>query len=606
MSRFFPIAAVLLVLAVFTAPARPQEALEPVVRSSTAWSQTAARPGEQIVLAVVLDIDPEFHIQVHRPELDWLVATDVKVQDLPTGVLYGDIQFPKPHPLKVNFSGEEQMLDFYTGRAVIFLKFSVGAQVAPGDYTLSAAATWQACDDKSCLQPETKVLRPVLKVVAAGADVTKTDTELFAAYSGQGEAERLRIPFFGQDFDIDPNNLALLLLLAAVGGFLLNLTPCVLPMIPIKIMGLSQAAQNRSRCLRLGLTMCAGVIAFWLAIGGAIAFVAGFDSINTLFQKPVFTMVVGVIILLMALGMCGLFAVRLPQWVYRINPRHDSYHGSFGFGIMTAVLSTPCTAPFMGAAAAWAATQDPAITLSTFTAIGVGMALPYAVLAAFPALVDRMPRTGPASELIKQVMGLLMMAAALFFLGTGLSGVLSKPPDPPSAAYWWAVGLAVAVAGGWLAYSTMKITRSPARRAIFGAIGLALVVGGLYGGLRLSAKSPINWVYYTPDRLEAADGQDRVIVLDFTAQWCLNCHALERTMLHQEKVVEALNAADVSAIKVDITKYAAAQKKLVDVGGRRIPLLIVYAPDGREVFRSDAYTAQQVIDAVRKARAGSS
>ncbi|MDH3583697.1 MAG: thioredoxin family protein, partial [Phycisphaerae bacterium] len=585
MSRFFPIAAVLLVLAVFTAPARPQEALEPVVRSSTAWSQTAARPGEQIVLAVVLDIDPEFHIQVHRPELDWLVATDVKVQDLPTGVLYGDIQFPKPHPLKVNFSGEEQMLDFYTGRAVIFLKFSVGAQVAPGDYTLSAAATWQACDDKSCLQPETKVLRPVLKVVAAGADVTKTDTELFAAYSGQGEAERLRIPFFGQDFDIDPNNLALLLLLAAVGGFLLNLTPCVLPMIPIKIMGLSQAAQNRSRCLRLGLTMCAGVIAFWLAIGGAIAFVAGFDSINTLFQKPVFTMVVGVIILLMALGMCGLFAVRLPQWVYRINPRHDSYHGSFGFGIMTAVLSTPCTAPFMGAAAAWAATQDPAITLSTFTAIGVGMALPYAVLAAFPALVDRMPRTGPASELIKQVMGLLMMAAALFFLGTGLSGVLSKPPDPPSAAYWWAVGLAVAVAGGWLAYSTMKITRSPARRAIFGAIGLALVVGGLYGGLRLSAKSPINWVYYTPDRLEAADGQDRVIVLDFTAQWCLNCHALERTMLHQEKVVEALNAADVSAIKVDITKYAAAQKKLVDVGGRRIPLLIVYAPDGREVFR---------------------
>src|SRR5690606_18971771 len=108
--------------------------------------------------------------------------------------------------------------------------------------------------------------------------------------------------------------------------------------------------------------------------------------------------------------------------VYRFNPGHDSYVGAVGFGVMTAVLSTPCTAPFMGAAAAWSLTQDAVVTWSTFGAIGVGMAAPYLVLSAYPSLVKRMPRTGPASELIKQVMGLLMLAAGAYFIGTGVVG----------------------------------------------------------------------------------------------------------------------------------------------------------------------------------------
>src|SRR4029453_19198183 len=111
----------------------------------------------------------------------------------------------------------------------------------------------------------------------------------------------------------------------------------------------------------------------------------------------------------------------------------------FLFGSMAAVLSTPCTAPFMGAAAAWATTQKAVITLTTFGAIAVGMPLPYLILSAFPVLVRRMPRTGPASALIKQTMGLLLLAAGAYFLGTGLAGLLATPPDPPTQAYCWAV-----------------------------------------------------------------------------------------------------------------------------------------------------------------------
>ena len=112
----------------------------------------------------------------------------------------------------------------------------------------------------------------------------------------------------------------------------------------------------------------------------------------------------------------------------------------------------------MGAAAAWAATQYPATTLLTFASIGAGMAAPYMALSIFPALVERMPRTGPASELIKQVMGLLMLAAAAYFVGVGLSALVVTPPDPPGKEYWWAVMAFGAAAGFWLAYGTLRIT----------------------------------------------------------------------------------------------------------------------------------------------------
>jgi thiol:disulfide interchange protein DsbD len=209
--------------------------------------------------------------------------------------------------------------------------------------------------------------------------------------------------------------------------------------IPLKIMGLSQAAGHPARCFFLGFVMSLGVIAFWMVIGGAIAFVSGFTAINSLFQTPWFSLAVGAFILIMAVGMLGAFAVRLPQFAYMVNPSHETAPGSFAFGIMTAVLSTPCTAPFMGSAAAWAATQNPVVTLATFGAIGAGMALPYLILSAFPSLVSRMPRTGPASELIKQVMGLLMVAVAIFFLGTALTRCCVSRSTPPSASIggWW-------------------------------------------------------------------------------------------------------------------------------------------------------------------------
>jgi thiol:disulfide interchange protein DsbD len=392
-------------------------------------------------------------------------------------------------------------------------------------------------------------------------------------------------------------------MVAGFGGFLLNFTPCVLPVVPLKAMGLSQAAGGWSRGVFLGGVMSFGVVFFWMVMGFLVSGISGVTAVNQFFQYPWVTIGVGVVIALMGLGMCGLFTSALPRWVYQFDPGYESVGGALGLGVMTAVLSTPCTAPFMGAAAAWAVTQPVGTTLTTFGAIGVGMALPYFVLAAVPRLVRWMPRTGPASVLIKQVMGMLILAASAYFIGVGVTAWMGTDDESLSLAYWWPVMAMIAAAGAWLAYRVTRIVSSALNRVVWVGFGVVVMAGAVYGGVRLMDAGPIDWVQYTPERFEAAIREGEVVVMDFTAEWCLNCKWLEKNVLSVQAVVDELSRDDVLAMKVDLTSdNEVGRAKLREVGRLTIPLLVVYSRTGEVVLMSDFYTVEQVIQAIREAR----
>ncbi|MGA9262779.1 MAG: cytochrome c biogenesis protein CcdA [Desulfobacterales bacterium] len=596
-------------------PAASQEDASDVVSVRTAWSVDRARPGDSLACAVVLDIAAGYHINADSGQIKPIVdfkpyPTRVTITAVSKGITIEPPLYPQAHPVKVEFARDPLMA--FDGRTIVYVPMTLEKKDLPEKVQVNVTISYQACDNQVCLFPRQVVTTADLPVGLSGEAPQAVNQDLFVGYrlaAATGAGNSVGFSLFGWNFAINTATgfgFFLLLFTAALGGMLLNLTPCVLPLIPIKIISLSNAVQNQARCIALGLAMFLGVLFFWLILGAAIALVSGFTATNQLFQYPLFTIAVGFIIAVMAIGMCGLFSIRLPSFVYRLSPKQETLGGSFGLGILTAVLSTPCTAPFMGAAAAWAAAQHPFTTLTVFAAIGIGMALPYLLLSAFPDQICKIPRTGPASVLVKQVMGLFMLAAAAYFIGTGVSALLMTPPSPPGKGYWWAVMGFIALGGLWLAYRTIRIASKNFQRLLFVSLGAILVAGSLYGGMRLTDRGPIDWIYYTPQRFQQAIDQRKIVVMVFSAEWCLNCKALEQSVLNSAPVVEQLTREDVAPIKVDITgNNPQGKTKLQEIGHLTIPLLVVYSPAGREVFRSDFYTVAQILAAVEKARAES-
>jgi thiol:disulfide interchange protein DsbD len=599
-------------------------------------SPKSALAGSDAVIAVTLQHANHWHSHTNDPQIpdvlgdpEDYIATAIAFE-LPEGspltLHTGYIQWPETTVVQVGFTGTPVDYGVFSKTAVIYIPVTIASDAKVGETSFTIKPIFQTCDDTICLQPtpepddwgwdEYGITKSISIVTPENLPaVTHTSTfDLFDGavfaniHAGVAAPTNNEIAFdaFGIQFTLNtdgPFGLYLLLLVAMGGGFLLNLTPCVLPVIPIKIMGLSASAGNRRKTLYLGVWMMFGVMALWILLGVGIALVAGFTAINQLFQYPAFTIILGIFIGIMAIGMGGLFSIRLPNAVYKVNPKHDSWFGSFLFGVMTAVLSTPCTAPFMGAAAAWAATQSPVLTLSVFGSIGFGMAVPYLILAAFPQLVEKMPRAGAASEVIKQVMGLLMLAAAAYFLGVGLSGLMQQEGAPPSRFYLWVVAACVAAAGIWLAWRTLRIAKSTTVKGIFIILGIFITTSSVVAGIRLTETGPIDWEYYTPEILNEKLAEGNVVVLEFTAEWCLNCKLLESTVLHSSRVVEAFEADDVTPIKIDLTGNNVSGNALLhELGGLTIPLLIIMGPDGEEDFRGDFYTVNQILEAIKQSR----
>ena len=168
---------------------------------------------------------------------------------------------------------------------------------------------------------------------------------------------------------------------------------------------------------------------------------------------------------------------------------------------------------------------------------------------------------------------------------------------------WWVVAALGTAAGAWLAWRTLRITAKPGNRIVFGGIGAFILAVSVLIGLSQTAKGPIDWTYYTPARLEAAQKAGDVVVVDFTAEWCANCKTLEALVLNTPAVSKELNADDVTPIKVDLTGNNEAGNALLKASNRvTIPLLLVYGRDGSLVMNATEYTPAQVLAAIEEAR----
>lgn len=621
----------------FGGTAGPPGAGESPVEVSFLASTETARPGDQIVVAVIINHDTKWHTWPRAPfegEADVLpediasfaLRTEINPGQAPAGLLVGPTQWPETslNPVPNVTAGGTIDVPSYAGRAIAYIPILVADDAAPGEFTLPIDVFFQACDDTTCLPPEdasftltVSVAADTAAATATGEDFAGFEASIFAEIAaGTATAQAAaEVPAATRSFlGVELPNLGgfagvlLTALLAAIGGLVLNLTPCVLPVIPIKVMTISQHAGTPGKSLVLGLWMALGVIAFWVGIGLPVAFLTSVTDPSRVFGIWWVTLGIGLIIGVMGVGIMGLFVINLPQKVYMVNPKADSAWGSFVFGVMTAVLGLPCFGFVAGALLAGAATLPPAVILTIFFALGLGMASPYLVMSAKPSLVDKIPRTGPASELVKQVMGLLLMAAAAYFIGSGILALLKGGTDPlawwSTIVHWWAVALFGVAAGGWLAWQTFTITKKLPRRAFFGIVGLIVAATPIAYAADITSKARENfWVPFSQDQLVASVDSGNVVVIDFTAEWCLNCKALKAAVLTREPVKSQLLGSGVVPMVADLTSTKApGWDKLSDLGQAGIPLLVVYGPGLDRPWMSNAYTTEQVMDAIERAR----
>jgi thiol:disulfide interchange protein len=389
--------------------------------------------------------------------------------------------------------------------------------------------------------------------------------------------------------------LATFLLFGFIGGFILNLMPCVLPVISLKIFGfIKQAGQSRARIFRSGLAFTAGIFAWFIALalllialksGGRDVTWGGFQ-----FTNAYFVLVLSVIVLIFALNLFGVFEISLPQSMQRgmlaSGERKDDL-GSFFQGVFATVLATPCTAPFLGTALGFAFTQSAPVILLMFAAVAAGMSAPYLLLSAQPAWLRFIPQPGPWMVHLKQFMGFLLLATLLFLiyvLGAqrGLDG-----------AIWASCFFLIVAIACWMKGAFIIPTASIAKRATTLVLMLVILLGaGFYfiGDKFQSAKIDIaqnasggDWQPFTPERLQNERDAGHAVFVDFTAAWCLTCKFNEKAVLENSEVRDSFQRHGIVKLKADWTNGDPQITKLLQQFGRPgVPLYVLYPGKSQE------------------------
>jgi thiol:disulfide interchange protein len=564
-----------------------------------AADRTAYDPGAVAEIAVLITIEPGWHTNSHVPSYEGLIGLDV-VFEAPTGWPVPSEPVYPPGEMK-SFSFTPEPISVYEAEVVIRGSVEVPAGAIDGTYPLRATVTYQACDDKMCLPPVTTESTLGLTVGAGG--VASEDWLMVSAGRSPSASPGAisTTPTQG-----GRRGVLWFVLIGLLGGLILNAMPCVLPILSLKVFGLVKSAEGGRRSVAIGgVGTAAGIlISFWLLAAAAIIARSAGAGVGwgIQFQEPIFVASLSIVILLFALNLWGLFEIRLPRFAGQAAAAAPSegLAGHLATGFFATLMATPCSAPFLGTALGFALTQSAATTVGMFTAIGLGMASPYLLLAAFPAAARVLPRPGRWMVTFRTVMGFLLAGAAIWLLYV-LSGLIS----PERLAFFEGALLAIALVV-WLrarrAESAGGVTRATAFVAVAGlcvaAVALAAEGDPTPRTLGVAPEHRlIDWVEFDRARAEEAAVGGRYVFVDVTADWCVTCKVNERLFLETREVADAFERHDVLAMRADWTRRDdSIARYLADFGRYGIPFYVMYRP-GREphVF-SELLSKSAIID----------
>lgn len=397
------------------------------------------------------------------------------------------------------------------------------------------------------------------------------------------------------------------LLYAFLGGLILNLMPCVFPVIGIKIMGfVNQAGEARGKIIAHGITFTLGVlISFWVLAGIFIAVRAGGETLGWGFQfeNPATLYVLAIVFLIFAMNMSGIFefgtsAMSLGQGA----AQKSGLAGTFFSGVLATIVSTPCSGPFLGTALGAVLTLPNFSTWLVFTFIAIGLSTPYLLLSAFPKAINMLPRPGAWMETFKQGMAFLLYGAAAVMLSFYAGTVIKNESMGSNTHLLATLALVIVALGVWVYGRWSAPHRSKKSKWAGGIIAATLVFGGSWLGF--PRESELVWETWSPARVAEAQAAGDTVYVDFTASWCATCQTNKIFAVNRKPVVERILKDDVVLLKADWTDFdPEITAELARFQRNAVPFNLVYGPAIDEpLILPEALTPDIILDALDNAQ----
>ncbi len=477
----------------------------------------------------------------------------------------------------------------WQGRDLGFIPETGGViQNAAQPQTAWQGDTWTARVPLDPQRSESPQTMPAVLTSAGQPAGLQIEAAVTTAWPAAAPPSPSAAPALGNAQVIEPasgTGLALSLLLALAGGLLLNLMPCVFPVLSLKVLGFAAHADDRRGRLLGGLAYTAGVVLSFVALAAALlALRAGGEQLGWGFQlqQPAVVAVLAALFTLIGLNLAGVFEFGsvLPGSLAASRARHPVVDSALT-GVLAVAVASPCTAPYMGAALGAAVTLPTAQALSVFAALGLGMALPYLLASAWPAAARLLPRPGAWMAHFKTVMAFPMFATVVWLvwvlgMQVGVDGVAAL------------LGLLLALAFGAWALGSPAL--GPKARAGFGSAAALLLAAALAWALPALRQDAVaqpaagsataaDWQAWSPERVAQAQAAGQSVFVDFTAAWCVTCQFNKRTTLAAAEVKQAFASKKVLLLRADWTRRdAAISAELSRLGRSGVPVYALYTP----------------------------
>lgn len=508
--------------------------------------------GDSATVTLSISIDEGWHINAPAPKQKFLIPTRIEWR-LPDGVSAADAEFPAPLVRRLEFAGDKD-LELFEGDIVVRAQLS-----AAEDADLSGPATavlhYQACNDRVCLRPTSIELPLGWTQSDAGA----------AAFSGNSEAQRIAASVEAGPWVVVPVMLGL--------GLILNLTPCVYPLILVTIAFFGgQAGGRRGRRIWLAVVYVLGIAVTFSAVGASAALSGSF--FGSVIAMPSVQFGLAALMVALALSAFGVFQIQIPTALAtKIGAAGGGALGAFFMGMTMGLVAAPCVGPVVVGLLVYVGSQgDVAHGVLLFFLLALGLGLPYVVLAAAAGSISALPRSGAWLQWTEHLFGCILLAMALYFAG----GLL-----PDNIEHWLMAGY---LAGATVFLAFIDKAGSEFRTFLFGrrvagVVALAAIVFVYAPAGDASAELP--WQDFSAPTYDAARKSGSPFVMEFGADWCLPCKEMEERTFKDATVLEA--GKGMTFISVDMTTSDRRTElilKSFEVFGA--PTTIFYGPDGKE------------------------